>query len=640
MEICPLCKENIESVKLLKCKFCDNIFCSLGCLIKHASTHLKSNVLPMNIVNSLKRRQSENLTEHFSFLTSGDFNENKEFDKNYSKENFSKVLINNFFPQELGAGSFGHVYLIKHKITNEEFALKEIDKKKLIQMYGKIDIIRNEINIHSKLFHENIIRLYNVYEDENNINFIMEYAKNGNLFELLSLPENNKGLDEQRAFDYFIQVVNAVYYLHQNNIIHRDIKPENILIGKKGLLKLCDFGWAKELTLENRSTFCGTVEYMAPEIVGSENYDYSVDIWSLGILLYELVFGHSPFKAKNMKNVILNIKNHDLTYDKHISYECKNLIKKILNINPQKRIKIKDILIHPFVQKYSKNYINRKILEFNYDTINSDLYINNNNKIKNNNFQINFNTSSKKEINKKIEDDDNQNFIMQRSNTKYFEAKTKSIFKNFKNNESNKFETPIKKEQKIKINFKKNNSLSCFNNGNIKKAKTSKDIHQTEKKLLYIEKIRDSFFVELKKMRKKIDSISFKNTECCTFEDVRDVQLSNQKQKYYNENGKGKIKKISLEGVFNKFKSSNNIVPNIYNTETKIKPFKEYKKNNKEDSDDGEIDDLFDNEEKAMIERLNKAYKKFGKDNENSDNDIKIQTDRSIHLKNKFLSYE
>ena len=141
-------------------------------------------------------------------------------------------------------------------------------------------------------------------------------------------------------------------------------------------------------------------------------------------------------------------------------------------------------------------------------------------------------------------------------------------------------------------------------------------------------------------MRKKIDSISFKNTECCTFEDVRDVQLSNQKQKYYNENGKGKIKKISLEGVFNKFKSSNNIVPNIYNTETKIKPFKEYKKNNKEDSDDGEIDDLFDNEEKAMIERLNKAYKKFGKDNENSDNDIKIQTDRSIHLKNKFLSYE
>ena len=103
--------------------------------------------------------------------------------------------------------------------------------------------------------------------------------------------------------------------LYQNNYVHFDIKPENILIGADNKIKLCDFGWAKELTLENRSTFCGTVEYMAPEIVGSENYDYGVDIWSLGILLYELLYGHSPFKANNTKNVILNIKSHEITYD-------------------------------------------------------------------------------------------------------------------------------------------------------------------------------------------------------------------------------------------------------------------------------------------------------------------------------------
>ena len=603
MEKCPSCKNNIDSVKLLKCKFCNIIFCSISCLARHAQNHLKNNFPQKNILNILKRRQSENITENYSFITSGEFKEKPEFEKKYSKDNFSKVLLNGFFPQELGSGSYGRVYLIKHNKTNEEYALKVIDKKKLMQMYGRIDIIKNEINIHSKLSHENIIRLYNVYEDENSINLILEYAKNGNLYELLSQPENKKGLDEQRAFDYFIQVVNAVYYLHQNNIIHRDIKPENILIGKKGLLKLCDFGWAKELTLENRSTFCGTVEYMAPEIFGSENYDFGVDIWSLGILLYEMVIGHSPFKAKNMKSVILNIKSHDLTYEKPLSHECRNLIEKILNINPQKRLKIKDILEHPFVKKYSKNYLLRKNLDFNYS---------------NNNFlNVNkiFNTSEKKQINK----NDNQSFIRSKCNTKYIHSKTRSIFQALKyNNNNNNKENSNEKEKERKENsqyLKKNKSLICLNGGNIKKVRTAKERFQTEKKLLYIEKLRDSFNVELEKMRKKIDSISFKNTECCTFEDVRDIQLSNQKQKHFNENGIGKIKKISLEKVFDKYKNIGNgyIRLNRYNSDKKAIPKEDNKNESFEQPEKSNSSDILDEEEKIMVERLNNAYTKFEK---------------------------
>ena len=603
MEKCPSCKNNIDSVKLLKCKFCNIIFCSISCLARHAQNHLKNNFPQKNILNILKRRQSENITENYSFITSGEFKEKPEFEKKYSKDNFSKVLLNGFFPQELGSGSYGRVYLIKHNKTNEEYALKVIDKKKLMQMYGRIDIIKNEINIHSKLSHENIIRLYNVYEDENSINLILEYAKNGNLYELLSQPENKKGLDEQRAFDYFIQVVNAVYYLHQNNIIHRDIKPENILIGKKGLLKLCDFGWAKELTLENRSTFCGTVEYMAPEIFGSENYDFGVDIWSLGILLYEMVIGHSPFKAKNMKSVILNIKSHDLTYEKPLSHECRNLIEKILNINPQKRLKIKDILEHPFVKKYSKNYLFRKNLDFNYS---------------NNNFlNVNkiFNTSEKKQINK----NDNQSFIRSKCNTKYIHSKTRSIFQALKyNNNNNNKENSNEKEKERKENsqyLKKNKSLICLNGGNIKKVRTAKERFQTEKKLLYIEKLRDSFNVELEKMRKKIDSISFKNTECCTFEDVRDIQLSNQKQKHFNENGIGKIKKISLEKVFDKYKNIGNgyIRLNRYNSDKKAIPKEDNKNESFEQTEKSNSSDILDEEEKIMVERLNNAYTKFEK---------------------------
>ena len=378
VEVCPTCRKQIDSIKLLKCKFCEKNFCSLSCLVNHASTHLGNSDTSINIVNSLKRRQSENLTEQYIFITSGDFKEKTNFDKKYSYENFTKV-IEDIFPKQLGSGSFGRVFLVSHNETKKLFALKVIEKRKLLMSYGKLDLIYNEISIHSKLDHENIIKLYNVHEDNENINIIMEYAPNGNLYELISQEKN--GFSEYKAFEYFIQVVNAVYYLHNNNIIHRDIKPENILIGEDNKIKLCDFGWAKELTLENRSTFCGTVEYMAPEIVGSENYDYSVDIWSLGILLYELLYGHSPFKANNTKNVILNIKSHELIYDdnknKHVSHSCKDLIKKLLNNNPQKRYKIKDILEHPFVKKNSEKYLltfRKKIQNNTNDEIEDKFY--------------------------------------------------------------------------------------------------------------------------------------------------------------------------------------------------------------------------------------------------------------------------
>ena len=271
-------------------------------------------------------------------------------------------MIKDIFPILLGSGSFGKVYLVKHNLTHKEYAMKIIDKKKLKQMGYNNEQILEELKIHSKLDHENIIHVYNVFENEENFNIIMEYAKNGNLYDVITREKG--GLSEEKALGYFTQVVNAVYYLHQNNIIHRDIKPENILISENDIIKLCDFGWAKELNLENRNTFCGTAEYMAPEIVTNENYDFSVDIWSLGILLYEMIFGHSPFEGKNKNSIMINIKSHELIYDKPISNECKDLIEKILENNPQKRLKIKDIIEHSFIKKYNRqkdnSFINKE----------------------------------------------------------------------------------------------------------------------------------------------------------------------------------------------------------------------------------------------------------------------------------------
>ena len=594
MEVCPSCKKELETLKLLKCKFCDKNFCSLGCLIQHASTHLGNNDSSINLVNSLKRRQSENLTEQYAFITSGNFKEKIHFDKKYSYENFTKV-IEDIFPKQLGSGSFGRVYLVSHNNTKKLFALKVIDKRKLLISYGKLDIIYNEINIHSKLDHENIIKLYNVHEDNENINIIMEYAENGNLYELISKEKN--GLNEYKAFKYFIQVVNAVYYLHNNNIIHRDIKPENILIGNDNKLKLCDFGWAKELTLENRSTFCGTVEYMAPEIVGSENYDYSVDIWSLGILLYELLYGHSPFKASNTKNIIINIKTHELTYDdknKKISKYCKDLIQKLLNSNPQKRLKIKDILEHPFIKKYSKRLEYKKKLTIG---INEEKIKDNLNKVLTNN---NTNDTG---TNNNINESPLFGKELKRSKTKYFSHKDKKEIGKQLYSDRGLFIYKIKEEEKDE-------------------KKVFKNDHKSKKKMEMLEKFRDSLFIQIERAKKSIGNISFKNSGNCTFEDFRDSQFNDEKKiTKKNEN----IRK------YKRFKSSkyNNYIPNrhikdldndnhnhniINNRKNKSK--NNSKKNNVIKKND--FEDILDGDEKKeAIDRLNKAYERFGKENLN-----------------------
>jgi serine/threonine protein kinase len=578
MESCPMCFKEISSLKFFQCKFCERNCCSLSCLINHAQAHQKNPNLSINLVNSLKRRQSENLTEQYSFITSGDFRDKINYEKKYNFNNFTKV-IEGIFPKQLGSGSFGRVFLVSHNETKELFALKTIEKRKIMMTYGKLDIIYDEINIHSKLYHQNIIKLYSVYEDDETINIILEYAKGGNLYQLIKDEKN--GFSESKAFDYFIQVINAVYYLHSNNIIHRDIKPENILIGDDNKLKLCDFGWAKELTLENRSTFCGTMEYMAPEIVGSENYDYSVDIWSLGILLYEMLFGHSPFNGKDTNNIILNIKSHELNYDdtnKKISNSCKDLIQKLLNMNPQKRLKIKDILEHPFIKKHSKKFLSNKQLT---NSINED-------KIEN-------------QLNKKLNDTNNS------SNKK--EDVNLNGKKLIRSNTINKM-FPNSSEQKFSLKLFSSKELL---NKNIKGKESTNKIqkihaHKSNKQLAILAKFRYSLNVQLEKAKKSIGNINFQSSKNCTFEDIRDSQLLNEKKDIYKR--------------FKKFKSSKYtnyyLINNLNTEECKNKNSIDEKNetDNKNIIFENDFEDIVDGaEEIAAIKRLNKVYAQYEKKN-------------------------
>jgi serine/threonine protein kinase len=205
-----------------------------------------------------------------------------------------------------------------------------MEKQRVNENGGSTELITREINIHRRLIHENIVRLYSHYEDETHYYLIMDYVSKGTIYQVIKL---NNGLEEKKAFWYFIQVVTAVNFLHENNLIHRDLKPENILIDENDCVKLCDFGWCVEIKGGNRETFCGTFEYMAPELIKELPYNYAVDVWSLGILLYELLHGYSPFRADDSYNneeytqIFKNILKGNLQIDKKISKECADLIR-------------------------------------------------------------------------------------------------------------------------------------------------------------------------------------------------------------------------------------------------------------------------------------------------------------------------
>eukprot|EP00340_Litonotus_pictus_P003327 CAMPEP_0170527232 /NCGR_PEP_ID=MMETSP0209-20121228/12697_1 /TAXON_ID=665100 ORGANISM="Litonotus pictus, Strain P1" /NCGR_SAMPLE_ID=MMETSP0209 /ASSEMBLY_ACC=CAM_ASM_000301 /LENGTH=657 /DNA_ID=CAMNT_0010817625 /DNA_START=442 /DNA_END=2415 /DNA_ORIENTATION=+ len=231
--------------------------------------------------------------------------------------------------------------------------MKIIDKRKV---KNNLSIIKQEINCHLSFGHKNIIKLYSSSETKDFFYLAMEYAEHGNVFN--EVKKYGK-LDERTSRNYFAQVCEAVNYLHLKGYVHRDIKPENILIDSQKSLKLCDFGGAVLMNEnEERKTFFGTYEYMAPEIIEGNKYNSGVDIWALGILLYEFLHGYSPFritdKKKDIKeiyqiyeNIIVN--NGDLSFDNNLSPEVIDLIKLLLTKDKAKRVSCEAVLLHPWI---------------------------------------------------------------------------------------------------------------------------------------------------------------------------------------------------------------------------------------------------------------------------------------------------
>ena len=301
----------------------------------------------------------------------GKENKNNENIKNEKKEEKlmvtldSKVLVgkgssdpNQIYIRKkiLGRGSFGIVYLVKHKFLNRYFAMKVIRKSPSKNSKEEDDLM-NEIEILRKLDHPNILKITDFYALKNEYNIITEYCQEGELFDEIKA---NAPYNEVMAAWYMSQILSAVCYCHNMNILHRDLKPENILIVKRlknGFhpIKIIDFGTAKVFKKEkSEHLLIGSAYYIAPEVL-SRNYTELCDLWSCGVIMYILLTGRPPFNGINEEEIMKKIKEGEYDMSRYpwgvISDDAKDLIKGLLQLDPKKRYTAKEALEH----KWFKN---------------------------------------------------------------------------------------------------------------------------------------------------------------------------------------------------------------------------------------------------------------------------------------------
>ncbi|XP_065853830.1 serine/threonine-protein kinase TIO isoform X2 [Euphorbia lathyris] len=266
--------------------------------------------------------------------------------------------VENYHVIELvGEGSFGKVYKGRRKFTGQTVAMKFIMK------HGKsekdIHNLRQEIEILRKLKHENIIEMLDSFESSQEFCVVTEFAQ-GELFEIL---EDDKCLPEEQVQAIAKQLVRALHYLHSNRIIHRDMKPQNILIGAGSIVKLCDFGFARAMSTNTvvLRSIKGTPLYMAPELVREQPYNHTADLWSLGVILYELFVGQPPFYTNSVYALIRHIVKDPVKYPDDMSPNFKNFLKGLLNKAPQNRLTWPSLLEHPFIKETLEEFEAREI---------------------------------------------------------------------------------------------------------------------------------------------------------------------------------------------------------------------------------------------------------------------------------------
>ncbi|XP_042746502.1 serine/threonine-protein kinase 36 [Lagopus leucura] len=245
----------------------------------------------------------------------------------------------------IGEGSFGRVYKGRRRCSAQVVALKFIPK--VGRSEKELKNLQREIEIMRGLHHPNIIQMLDSFETDKEVVVVTDYAE-GELFQIL---EDDGSLPEDQVQTIAAQLVSALYYLHSHRILHRDMKPQNILLGKDGVIKLCDFGFARAMSIHTMvlTSIKGTPLYMSPELVEERPYDHTADLWSVGCILYELFMGTPPFYTSSIFQLVSLIVKDPVKWPKAISPAFKSFLQGLLMKDPRQRLSWPELLSHPFV---------------------------------------------------------------------------------------------------------------------------------------------------------------------------------------------------------------------------------------------------------------------------------------------------
>jgi serine/threonine protein kinase len=295
--------------------------------------------------------------------------------------------------KRIGKGAFSNIYKGYDKKNKKMVAIKEICLDTLSKYK---DSIKRETKIMKNLDHPNIVTLYDTIIDDatDNIYLVLEYFERGDFSKFLK----KRPLKEKFAKKYLKQLADGLKYLLENKIIHRDLKPQNILVSSLGDIKITDFGFARyfdnDMVIQ---TICGSPMYMAPEIMKKKKYDFKSDLWSVGVIFYEMLVGRTPFKAKNIFDLMRQIEKNSikLPEDIHISVDCKDLLFKLLKKDPEDRITWEEFFNHPWLKSDFKE---REDMLMEISNLNSFTEMNNLIENNSNSFFENHDSFSQKDV--------------------------------------------------------------------------------------------------------------------------------------------------------------------------------------------------------------------------------------------------
>jgi len=263
----------------------------------------------------------------------------------------------------VGKGSFGKVMQVRKKDSGKIYAMKVLSKKTILDR-GELEHTRAEKNILQKLVHPFLVNLLYAFQTEDKLYFIMDYINGGELF--FHLQKEEKFSDERVRF-YCAEIICGLEYLHNCGVLYRDLKPENILLTDDGHICMTDFGISKEGLISNddrTATFCGTPEYLAPEILQGKSYGKAVDWWSFGTLMYEMLTGLPPFYSQDVQDMYNKIMNDKLVFAPQVSPEARSILTSLLERNPEKRLQDpKAIKTHPYFKGIDWGKIVRKEID-------------------------------------------------------------------------------------------------------------------------------------------------------------------------------------------------------------------------------------------------------------------------------------